>query len=112
MLEDTVSILSSKPRNRAALINTSAPAEHPKTTAARLRATRPIPLEVALLTTSEVARALRVTPITIFRYAQKGLLRPIKLGDGSARAPRRYRAVDIARFIEERLATSGANATE
>jgi hypothetical protein len=112
MLEDTVSILSSAPRNPAATSNPPAPAEHPKTTAARLRATRPIPLEVALLTTSEVARALRVTPITVFRYAQKGLLRPIKLGDGSARAPRRYRAVDIARFIEERLAASGVSATE
>jgi hypothetical protein len=109
VLVESASIPFASPRNTAESTNAPAPAEHPKTTAARLRGTRPIPLEVALLTTSEVARALRVTPITIFRYAQKGLLRPIKLGDGSARAPRRYRAVDIAKFIEERLAASGGS---
>lgn len=87
-------------------------AEHPKTTAARLRATQPLPLEVVLLTTAEVARSLRVSTITVHRYAAAGLLPFLKLGTGDARSPRRYRASDIARFLESRLAPSGAAATE
>jgi Helix-turn-helix domain len=85
---------------------------HPKTAAVARRASAPLPLEVTLLTTGQVAKALGVSTITIHRYSAAGLLPSLKLGTGDARSPRRYRASDIARFLESRLAPSGAGATE
>ena len=103
MLEE--GFFCSGPRNAAAASNAPASVEHAKTAAARKRASHPLPLEVMLLTTAQVARALGVSAITVFRYSKAGHLIPIKLGDGSARSPRRYRAIDVARFIESRLST-------
>lgn len=110
MLEDRISNLSSVSRDTAT--STGAAVEHPKSLAVRKRAAAPLPLECVLLSTAQVARALGVSAITVYRYASAGLIPFIKLGDGSDRALRRYRAVDIARFIETRLAPNGAGATE
>jgi excisionase family DNA binding protein len=112
MLEDSQSHLSAGPHNTAAAISAPAPAEHPKTAAVRKRAAQPLPIEVVLLTTGEAARALRVSTITIHRYAAAGLIPFVKLGARDARSPRRYRASDIARFIESRLAPESAGVTE
>jgi len=111
MLGDTVSILSPAPHSTAATLNAPASAEHAKTLAARPRAAAPLPLEITLLSTGQVARALGVSTITIHRYAAAGLIPFVKLGAGDARALRRYRASDIARFVESRLAPSDSSAT-
>jgi hypothetical protein len=90
--------------SREAATANSATSAHPKTIAAARRASQPLPLELVLLSTAQVAKALGVSTITVFRYSKSGLLRPLKLGDGQARSPRRYRAIDVARLIESRLA--------
>lgn len=95
------------PRNPA-VTNDRTFVEHPKTAAARRRASQPLPLEVVLMSPAEVARALGVSTITVFRYSKAGLLQPLKLGDGQARAPRRYRALDVMKFIESRLSVGTA----
>jgi Helix-turn-helix domain len=97
-------------RNTVDITNAPVSVKHPKTVAAERRAAQ-VPLEVTLLTTAQVARALSVSQITVWRYAQRGYFCPVKLGTGGPRCARRYRAVDIARFIEERLA-GGTAATE
>jgi hypothetical protein len=84
---------------------------HPKTLASWRRAAEALPLEVVLLSTKQVAKALAVSQLTVWRYSQRGWLTPLKLGTGAQRCPRRYRAVDVLRLIEERLAV-GAAATE
>jgi excisionase family DNA binding protein len=91
------------PRNSAVSTEALAPAVHPKTAAVRRRAVQPLPAEVVLLTTAEAARALRVSTITVHRYAAAGLLPFVKLGAGDARSPRRYRLSDVLKFIESRL---------
>jgi predicted DNA-binding transcriptional regulator AlpA len=77
---------------------------HPKTRACELRAARPLPVAIALLSRADVARALGVSPLTVYRYTKAGLLRSLKLGDGGVRASVRYRASDVAELIESRLA--------
>jgi Helix-turn-helix domain len=90
-------------------LSSSSPAVHPKTTARIARASQPLPAAIALLSRADVARALGVSPLTVFRWTKAGLLHSLKLGDGDVRAPVRYRASDIAAFIESRL---GVGATE
>jgi hypothetical protein len=111
MLAENLSNLSSGSPKAAAYDNAPAHAEHPKTVAVRKRAAQSLPIEIVLLTTGE-ARALRVSTITIHRYAAAGLIPFVKLGAGDARSPRRYRASDIAQFIESRLVPTGAGATK
>ena len=112
MLAENLSNLSSGSPKAAAYDNAPAHAEHRKTVAVRKRAAQSLPIEIVLLTTGEAARALRVSTITIHRYAAAGLIPFVKLGAGDARSPRRYRASDIAQFIESRLAPTGAGATK
>jgi len=76
---------------------------HPKTRACELRAARPLPVAIALLSRADVARALGVSGLSVYRWTKAGLLHSLKLGDGDTRAPVRYRATDIAEFIEARL---------
>lgn len=79
----------------------------PAKTRARLaREGRPLPDAIALLSRSDVARALGISPLTVYRMTRDGLLPSLKLGDGGLRAPRRYKAADIAAFIESRLSNS------
>lgn len=59
--------------------------------------------DVELLTTSEVARRLRVSVATVNRYAREGLLRAVVLPGGQ----RRFAATDI-----EALATPVQAASE
>jgi len=87
------------------------PAAHPRTLGALRRAREVTPIECVLMSQRAVARALSVSEITVYRWTRAGLLRALKLGDGSRRAPLRYRASDIAAFIAERLAVS-AGGTE
>jgi len=56
-----------------------------------------------LLTIHEVARILRVTPITLRRWDEKGLLKAVRIGDRWEVGDRRYRPQDIKRFIAEGL---------
>jgi hypothetical protein len=117
--DDILSNSSLEPRNRherRATGRSSNPvltdsSLHPKTAAVRQRASQPLPIEVMLMSTAQVAKALGVSAVTVFRYSKSGLLKPLKLGVGSARCPRRFRALDVMRLIEERLA-AGAGATE
>jgi hypothetical protein len=101
-------------RARAARREADLPEEllpaHQKTLASWRRAAEALPLEVVLLSTKQVAKALAVSQLTVWRYSQRGWLMPLKLGSGAQRCPRRYRAVDVLRLIEERLA-AGAAAT-
>ena len=81
----------------------SAVPTHPKTVARLARASHPLPAAIALLTRADVARALGVSGLSVYRGTKAGLLHSLKLGDGDTRAPVRYRATDIAEFIESRL---------
>jgi hypothetical protein len=84
---------------------------HPKTLAAQKRDAQ-VPFEIRLLTPRQVARALSVSQITVWRYTERGLLHALKLGDAGPRCARRYRARDIAQFIESRLAPKSAGVTK
>jgi hypothetical protein len=105
-MSDNLSNLFPASRDTADSISAPASAEHPKTQAAARHAAAPLPPESVLITTRQFAKAVAVTPITIHRYAAAGLIPFVKLGDGSARSPRRYRLSDVLAFIESRLSVA------
>ena len=76
---------------------------HAKTAARLARASQPLPAAITLLSRADVARALGVSALTVSRWTKAKLLHSLKLGDGGTRAPVRYRATDVAEFIEARL---------
>jgi hypothetical protein len=78
------------------------PAVHGKTAARARRASQPLPPAIALLTRADVARALNVSPLTVYRMTKSGQLHSLKLS-GDPRSPVRYLASSIALFIQERL---------
>jgi len=56
--------------------------------------------EEKLLTIHEVAKRLKLSYITIWRWTRKGRLRTIKLGQGK-KAPVRIPESELKRFLEE-----------
>ena len=58
-------------------------------------------MSIDIFTRAETARMLRVSLRTLDRWAQEGLLRFIKLGDGP-KAPIRYQKSDIEEFLTSR----------
>lgn len=58
---------------------------------------RGMPPETPLLTSAEVAKILRVTPMTVSRWSKDGTLQPIRLTKGTVR----FRSEDIDRLLED-----------
>jgi excisionase family DNA binding protein len=54
----------------------------------------------ALMTTDEVAEALRLSPSTIARWAKNGKLPAVKLGDRGSKSSVRFRRVDVLAFLD------------
>ena len=111
---ETPQVSESQPLNRHARRASKHDADsspHGKTIAALLRDAQ-VPLELRLMSSREVARALSLSEQTVWRYAKRGLLTPIKLATSGdpARAPRRYRASEVRALIEKYA--TGAGVTE
>jgi|SRR5271170_6122630 len=90
-------------RRTAAASNDHPPSlVHPKTVACLARASQPVGAAIALLTRAQVAKALGVSPLTVYRMSRAGILRALKLRDNDPRSPVRYRTADIVKYIESR----------